>query len=199
MINKQDLKNLIGNMDTIIEIGAANGDDTAELLKFGKVIAFEPEPMNVEILKTRFDGDWNFTLVEAAVGDTMGRTTFNRSRTNDPAALRLSGSILPPKNHVKHWDWIYFDQPMEVRTVTLDSVIDSPLVDFIWCDAQGAEGLIIKGGQETLKKTRYILMEYANDEHYEGQPTLFELCKMLPDFEPVIDYGTDVLFKNKNL
>jgi FkbM family methyltransferase len=197
MINKRDIKNLVGKMDVILEIGCADGSDTDELMNFGKVYGFEPEPRNIATLKNRLP---ELQLFEGAVSDVDGVATFNRSRTNDPEALRLSGSILPPKNHTKNWNWIYFDETVTVPTVKLDTFCkDMPVIDFIWCDAQGAEGKIIDGAKETLKKTRYLFTEYCNDEHYEGQPTLHELKKMLPDFEVVMDYGTDVLFKNKNL
>ncbi len=199
MIDKRDLKNIIGKTDVIIEIGCANGDDTKTFLEWGALVyGFEPEPRNVEILKGIKDK--NFHLYPCAVSDSLGFVDFNRSRTSDPEALRLSGSILKPKNHLKNWDWIYFDEKTRVMTTDLDTFSkDIPLIDFIWCDAQGAEAAIIKGATKTLKKTRYFFTEYCNDEHYEGQVSLRELEKMLPDFELVMDYKTDALFKNKNL
>lgn len=196
MIDKRDLKNIIGKTDIILEIGCAEGSDTRELMKWGKVYGFEPEPRNIEILSS-IEG---LELYKGAVSNIDGETFFHRSRTNDPEALRLSGSVMKPKNHLTNWDWIFFDETIRVPTIKLDTFCkDMPVIDFIWCDAQGAEGLIIQGAIETLKKTRYFFTEYCNDEHYEGQPTLRELEMMLPDFEVVMDYGTDVLFKNKNL
>lgn len=196
MISKKDLKNLIGKTDVILEIGCAHGEDTKELLTWGKVYGFEPEPRNIAILE-KIEG---LNLFKGAVSDEDGEATFNRSRTNDPEALRLSGSILKPKNHLTNWDWIFFDETITVPTIKLDTFCkDMPVIDFIWCDAQGAEGKIIAGGQETLKKTRFFFTEYCDDEHYEGQPTMREILKLLPDFEVAFDYGTDVLLKNTKI
>lgn len=195
-MNKKDIKNLIGGNALILEIGCADGKDTRELMEIATVYGFEPEPNNIKTLR----GISGLVLFEGAVSDEDGETTFNRSRTNDPEALRLSGSIMNPKNHLTNWDWIFFDELITVPTIKLDTFCkDMPKIDFIWCDAQGAEEKIIKGGYETLKKTRYFFTEYSDDEQYEGQPTLRGLEKMLPDFEIAVDYGADVLFKNKNL
>jgi len=195
-MNKLDLKNLIGKTDVILEIGCADGTDTEGLMKWGTVYGFEPEPRSIRVLEQIP----NLKLFKGAVSDIDGTAIFNRSRTDDPKAVRLSGSIMKPKNHVKIWDWIFFDETIKVETIKLDTFCkDIPLIDFIWCDAQGAEGKIIKGGEETFRKTRYFLTEYQNDEHYDGQPTLDEILKLLPDFEIRMDYGTDVLLRNKTL
>ena len=193
-MDKQIIKSLIGSNGIILEIGSADGSDTRGLMEIGKVYAFEPEPRNIKILK-EIDG---LELYEGAVSDEDGFTTFNRSRTNNPEDLRLSGSILKPKNHLINWDWIFFDEEVRVPTITLDTwwyLNKKPTIDFIWCDAQGAEARIIKGGQEALKHTRYLYREYCNDEHYEGQLNLVELSKLLPDFRVKTDFGTDVLFE----
>jgi 2-O-methyltransferase len=190
------VQNLISLNPVIFEIGCADGKDTKEFLKMGKVYGFEPEPNNIKLLK-ELKG---LELFEGVVSDIDGEIDFNRSRTSDPEALRLSGSIQQPKNHLKIWDWIYFDESIKVKSIRLDTFAkDIPYIDFIWCDSQGAEERIIKGGSETLKKTKFFYTEYTNNEQYEGQATLGRLRELLPDFEMVIDFGTDVLFKNKNI
>lgn len=180
----------------ILEIGAADGHDTKELMELGKVYAFEPEPKNIKLLKQIP----KIRLFEGVVSDIDGQMTFHRSNTSDPEALSLSGSVMVPKNHLKIWKWIHFDKIMPVQSVRLDTFCkDMKKIDFIWCDAQGAEALIIKGGKKTFKKTRYFYTEYSDDEQYENQPTLHKILELLPDWEILLDYGGDVLLKNKLL
>jgi hypothetical protein len=57
------------------------------------------------------------------------------------------------------------------------------VIDFVWCDVQGAEEKVIRGGQETFKnKVKYFYTEYSNDEQYEGQPKLKQILKLLARF-----------------
>ena len=76
---------------------------------------------------------------------------------------------------------------MEIKTKKLDTWVkenEIPLIDFIWADVQGAERELIEGGKETLnKKTRYFYTEFSNEELYEDQPTLDEICRLLPNFK----------------
>jgi FkbM family methyltransferase len=206
--DKNKIKELIKNQNPVImEIGAANGDDTADFLKMYegsnlKLYTFEPEPNNIAILKKRFDQK-KIHLFEGAISDVDGKLSFNRSRTDNPNDLRLSGSIMKPKNHLKMWNWVHFDQTVEVKSMTLDSFVKKnniQMVDFVWCDVQGAEEKVLRGGQETFKnKVKYLYTEYSNDEQYEGQPKLKQILKLLPGYEVVQNYGNDVLLRNTRL
>ncbi|OQX21755.1 MAG: hypothetical protein BWK75_02465 [Candidatus Altiarchaeales archaeon A3] len=205
---KKWVKKLIpNNAPIILEIGSANGDDTLEFIKTFRdtnltLYGFEPEPKNIKILKKRIN-DKSYKLFEGVVSDVDGKLIFNLSRTDNPNDLSLSGSIMKPKNHLKIWDWIYFDQTIEVDSITLDSFCiknNVKIIDFIWCDAQGAEEKIIIGGENTFKnKVKYFYVEYSNDEQYENQPKLEKILNLLPSFEIVENFGTDILLKNKNL
>ena len=189
----------------IFEIGAANGDDSVEFLKtFGDnlaLYAFEPEPKNIQILKERIPAtEKRFRLFEGVISDTDGEIVFNRSRTDNPNDLSFSGSIMKPKNHLKKWDWIHFDESLSVPSLTLDSFCRENkigVIDFIWCDVQGAEEKVLLGGREAFKnKVRYLYTEYSNDEEYENQPRLEKILELLPTFAVVKNYGTDVLLEN---
>ncbi len=114
-----------------------------------------------------------------------------------------SGSLRAPKTHLEVWPWVKFGEKISIKVMTLDEWaagygIDH--VDFIWADVQGAEGDLIDGGRETLKRTRYFYTEYSNDEWYKGQITLDTMAKLLADdFEMVARWHMDVLFRNTHL
>jgi uncharacterized protein YheU (UPF0270 family) len=51
---------------------------------------------------------------------------------------------------------------VDVEADTLDNIIDEvglDTVDFIKIDVEGAEGLVVKGAERTLRKARAILIE----------------------------------------
>ena len=56
---------------------------------------------------------------------------------------------------------------------------------------------LIRGGPETLQRTRYFFTEYNNNELYEGQVNLKTLLRELPDFEVLARYMDDVFLRNK--
>jgi hypothetical protein len=106
-----------------------------------------------------------------------------------------------PKNHLNRYP-VTFGDSIEVRTVALDTVsrLHTPgIIDFIWADIQGAEAEMIRGGLDTLSRTRYLFTEYSDDELYEGQPTLRDILELLPDFRVVELWSDDVLLKNRSL
>lgn len=207
-LNKKQIKKMLGTEKPIIfEIGSANGKDSQEFLDIFidekmRLYGFEPEPKNIKIIKEKIK-DLRFRLFEGVISDKNEKVLFNRSRTKNPNDLSLSGSIMNPKNHLKTWDWIHFDEKIEVNSKTLDSFCEENninLIDFVWCDVQGAEEKVILGGRNTFKnKVKYLYTEYSNDEYYEGQPNLKRILELLPNFEIIKNFGTDILLKNKNL
>jgi hypothetical protein len=58
---------------------------------------------------------------------------------------------------------------------------------------------MIRGGQRTLSRTRYLYTEYSDDELYEGQIGLRKILEMLPDFRVVELWQDDVLLQNTRL
>lgn len=63
-----------------IDCGANVGDVTEVLVQHGlKVIAFEPDPMAIEVFRRRFRDDSRITLHECAVGAAPGSGQLHRS------------------------------------------------------------------------------------------------------------------------
>ena len=206
-MNKQQIKQLINKDNpTIFEIGCADGRDTQEFINtFGNlnIYCFEPEPKNIEIVKSTISYPGHH-LFEGAISDVTGKLTFNRSRTDNPSDLSYSGSIKKPKEHLNEWPFIKFDQTIEVASITLDDFCDKnniSIIDFIWADVQGAEESMIIGGKKTFEnKVRFLYTEYSNREYYEGQATLNKILSLLgPNWSLVHDFGSDVLLKNNTL
>jgi FkbM family methyltransferase len=192
------------DIPTVLEIGAGYGDDTPKLTQIlfeggrvGRYIAFEPDKRNfTRLLSMPCAG--NIELVSCAIGDQNGQVPWHASFPHT-----LSGSVKVPKEHLKMWPQVQFSPPSKVFMARLDDVTaakDIGIVDFIWCDVQGAEDIVIAGGQDTLKNTRFFYTECYDVELYEGQIGRVEIPKRLPgNWRVVEDYGTDVLYENLSL
>jgi FkbM family methyltransferase len=202
----------------ILDIGANDGGSSFmfhQVFPEAKLFSFEPDQRALERFKQRFMRHPRFAqhchVFPYAVSNTDGKLTFHVSggHNPDPSAASacpgewdLSGSICSPKEHLKDNPWCTFDKTVEVDSLRLDTwsrEVEKGLIDLIWADVQGAEGMLIEGGRETLSRTRFFYTEYYNREVYEGQLDLKHILELLPDFEILADYGSDVLLVNKKL
>jgi FkbM family methyltransferase len=191
-------------MPTVLEIGAGDGADTQryvaailKLMRRYRYIAFEPEPKNHEKIDS-IPLHNAFEFIGAAVGDRNGRSPWRSS-----GAYALSGSVKEPRKHLEMWPEVKFDPPSTVPMVRLDDITAQRAIgtiDFIWCDVQGSEDLVIAGAQDTLRRTRFFYTEYYDVEVYSGQIGKREIMARLPGWWKMIrDFGSDALFQNFEL
>lgn len=209
-LSHDDIVSLLAKRNpTIFEIGCNDGADTLEFVKRfpeARIFAFEPDPRAIlrfkDFLGAHVD---RVNLVEVALSDREGFVEFFESNSElgeTGHGWDKSGSIRPPKFHLKAFPWVNFTNSIQVPTTTLDSFCKSlniDHIDFIWMDVQGAEHDVIKGASRTLQSVDYLYTEYSNKELYEGQLSLDELLKLLPDFKVISRFPGDVLLKNRRL
>lgn len=194
-----------------VEIGAAKGEDTIQIIGRMDAIkpgatyeyyAIEPDPRNI---KTFRDSRVNFLahLVPVAIGNSCSRQKFNQSGGTNPQfgyEHTLSGSLKKPTLHLQAHPWCKFDTQAEVRVVTLDAFqefFSIPYIDFIWCDVQGAEDLVLEGGMFALQHTRFFYTEYHSTPLYEGAPNAALIAHTLgKNWKLVEQWQHDVLFEN---
>jgi FkbM family methyltransferase len=140
---------------TLIDVGANIGYYTrigSHLVgDTGKVVAFEPEPGNLELLKANTADLNNVTVHSCALSDTISEVDFFVHKSGDQS------SLLPLSR----------SQRISVRTVTLDSVsVDTTGCNFIKLDIEGAEYQAIVGGRELIARSGPIVYF----EHIEPNP-----------------------------
>lgn len=177
----------------LVEVGAARGQDTqrlATLFPRARVIAFEPDPRNLEHL-ARMPWPPTVTIIPAAIGDTIGYTEFHLSdgmHPSDPTERTrpwtYSSSLKTPDPHMGElYPWVKFGQRVRVPMTTLDALVDDyklDRLDLVWADVQGAEDMLVAGGQRALARTRFFFTEYADRPQYSGQIGLDEIHGRLP-------------------
>jgi len=182
---------------TFLELGSHLGTDTAWMATLPHVTihAFEPDPRNNQPVRS------NVIQRRLAVGASDGRSPFILSEYGWGQKWTHSSSIKKPKNHLHRYP-VTFGDTIEVEAITLDTYCRTEgveKIDFIWADIEGAEGEMIRGGERTLRNTRYLFTEYSDDELYEGQASLPEIMNMLPDFRVIELWADDVLLENRAL
>mgnify|MGYP001596600857 CR=1 FL=1 len=221
-LTAKDIRNLVGSSPLMVECGANDGTDTQRFLDAMpgiRLYCFEPDPRAIRRFKATIHDD-RCTLIEAAVSDIDGEAIFHGSSGQAPESSRtpnapacvflkdwdLSGSLCKPTGHLSYSPWVSFpaDREYTVQTVTLDTWLDEHfdlrVIDFIWCDTQGGEGLVVRGGVEMLRKTRWFYCETYANPLYEGQPTTKDFLalieKLLPEYKFVSQHGDNILCKN---
>lgn len=168
---------------------------------------FEPVVELYKGVKLVYDANLGQTFLwNKAVGSSIGNVEFFKSGgyliENGKVKDHYYGSssIRKPKLVTTGWPSMTFEKRI-VESTTFDAHLEAvrlkgKTVDFVWADIQGAEIDLISGGQNAFLNVRYFYTEYSNSEYYEGEIGLAEICKMLPNFEVIEDYGGDVLLKN---
>lgn len=150
--------------DTCLHFGASDGRHSYLLSDIvgpeGRVLAFEPSKYSFEIMTRLFR--WhklaNVSAHNYAIGDKDGETMLNVPRKGSGHlgrayavigdTARGSEEILATKN-----DTEFVRQKTDV--ISLDSIVTKfglDRVDFVRCDIEGAECLMIEGGGKTIDK-----------------------------------------------
>jgi FkbM family methyltransferase len=136
-----------------IDIGCHKGEILDLMIRGagnGKKYGFEPIPELYGELTEKYAGDPNVSIFQVALYDETGTTTFQHV-LNAPA---YSG-IKKRKYDGKH---VQIAQ-ITVETGRLDQFIPANLdVDLIKIDVEGAEFNVMKGGRETLKRCKPVVI-----------------------------------------
>ncbi len=147
--------------DVVIDVGANRGYYTtlfSHVVGFlGKVHAFEPVPVTFKLLTQNLVNEQVFANVvpnNCALGDQVGEAVLYLPDQDDgQASMRQT-------HQTGSWKTVQQVQSYNCALQTLDHYCQNwPRLDFIKCDVEGAEFLVLKGGSETIQK--YYPMVYV--------------------------------------
>jgi len=191
-----------------LDIGANGGEDSLDLLRcipHSTIYCFEPDPRAfVRLEKNARTMPHRCKIHNVALGGFNGMVRFYQSAGMGevPKEWDKSGSILPPKEHLKHTS-VVFNDGIQVKQLTLDTWYNSfrfKIIHLIWMDAQGAEGLIVQSGASVILRTALMFVESYQNEMYQGQMLRQDFLSVLgPQWEVLGIYGNDLLLKNNNV
>lgn len=163
----QNLIKLAGirNPGTIIDIGANVGFFSKlcrDLFPKSKVFSFEPIPKIFQCLKNNFKDDINTKVFNLAISDFNGeaKMSFNEQ---DSAISQITdkGSV---GVNVKRLDNV-------VRENNIDCI------DILKIDTETFEAHVLKGGSDSLSKTKYLFIEITMEDN--DNYTISSLLKLL--------------------
>ncbi len=155
---------------SMIDAGANRGAFTDAfflLHRPARVVMVEALPEFSQKLQARFAGRAGISVVPVALSDRVGEAQFELNKWED------SSSLLPidPRNS----EWFGMDlrvaRQLTVPTTTLPQLLaDENLqtVDLLKLDLQGAERLVLTGGEAVLDRVRVIYTEVFFEPLYLG-------------------------------
>jgi FkbM family methyltransferase len=155
-------------LETVVDVGANEGRWSAAVVLLARprrLIAIEPSPAVIPLLRQSVESSPGVTIVAAAVGETIGNVTLNLT------AHSHNSSLLPPRSMAM--DAVYgggyaVQSQVTVALTTLDELTrELDQISLLKIDAQGYERSVLKGASETLRKTRWLLIEANFRSHYE--------------------------------
>jgi FkbM family methyltransferase len=136
-----------------VDIGCHKGEILDLMIKgapLGKKIGFEPLPELFEHLTTKYAGNPDVTIYPTALYDQTGSTSFQHV-LNAPAYSGIKKRKYDGKN-------VHIDQ-ITVETDLLDNMIPDDLhVDLMKIDVEGAEFRVMKGGVNTLRRCKPVII-----------------------------------------
>ena len=159
---------------TLIDIGASEGAFTQSLCQFcgvGKALLVEIQPKRCDQLRKRFP-DPSFQVVCGAAG------VREEDRVVDILAWDYSTSLLSidrtDRNAVGANDYSVRER-IKTRVRSLDRLCDefgfNYAIDLLKLDVQGAEGMVLEGARETLRRVRSVWTEVSFRPLYEESST----------------------------
>lgn len=147
-------KTLINPTDTVMDIGANIGC-TALLFSDlgGRVIAFEPSPSTFKFLQDNVtnSGKKNIQALNVGLGESEGDFELTFDPQNRAGGF-VSNNIQASDGHSKE----------RIKIVRLDDLKDIGPVQFIKIDVEGFEGHSIRGGIQTIRANKPIVVLEAN-------------------------------------
>lgn len=179
------LSTVISDGMNVVDLGAHIGYYTLLFSRWvgvkGKIFSFEPDPENYRLLKKNIAANQirNVVPIQKAVSNRNGKSTLFLSDSN--------------KGDHRINDFYIYDgddkrKKIEVRCVTLDTILENESLDFIKMDIQGAENLAFDGMSKILSKNSKLSLLI------EFWPAAIEKLGFLPSefIERIFHYGFSI-------
>ena len=137
--------------EVFIDVGACYGRYIILLGKrYKQLIAIEPHPQNMQIIKSNVEcaGLTNVRFIQCAVSDQDGYADLYLGSRDDWHSL----------------DGGRDKEKVNVKTLTLASILSGYWVDLVKVDVEGAEWVVLKGAEPILERIRSWIVELHNLE-----------------------------------
>jgi len=166
---------------SVIDGGANRGSFTdafLELHRPERLVLVEAIPELAEGLRSRYAAQPGISIVSAALSDRNGEASFEINESD------ASSSLLPidPRNSRWFSRDLRVERTVQVPTMTLQALMDAEglqTVDLLKLDLQGAERLVLTGGEAVLNRVQVIYTEIFFEQLYAGAWLFGEMNEFL--------------------
>jgi FkbM family methyltransferase len=154
----------------VIDGGANRGAFTDAFLQLHqpeRLVLVEAIPELAQKLRAKYASDRRISVVSAALSDTDGEAQFEINRSEASSSLLA----IDPRNSKWFSRNLEVDHAIRVSTRTLPSLMEKQelqTVDLLKLDLQGAERLVLTGGEHVLDRVRVIYTEVFFEQLYAG-------------------------------
>lgn len=168
-----ELKELIKGIktpETIIDIGSNKGQFILLIEKIypnKNIYSFEPIKEMINKQKKFFAYKNNIIFHNVALGSSTTLKEFLITTRMDSSSFL---KIVSDKNKSKNYDIV---ENRNIQINTLDNLLINEKIShpvLIKIDVQGYELEVLRGANNLLKKTDYLLLEVSKNEMYQNQP-----------------------------
>jgi FkbM family methyltransferase len=176
----------LGPGDLGFDLGAHVGGRVRAWRRLGaRVIAVEPQPDCLRVLRFLYGRTQDVTIVPSAVGAKPGRARLALSTTN-PTVSSMSeewiGSVAADPGFAR----VRWDRSVEVEVATLDDLIAKHgLPAFCKIDVEGFEVDVLKGLSQPVRGLSFEWVPSAHEATMEGLDLVERLGAYQYNFSPV--------------
>jgi FkbM family methyltransferase len=167
---------------TILDVGAHTGESALEFRRIfpeAMIYSFEPIRDCFLQLEARTAGMGRQKSFNVALGDAEGKGEIHRSEYSPSSSLLEMGGL-----HKSAYPFSAAERVEPIQLRTLDGM--APSLDLtgevlLKIDTQGFELKVLKGGENTLRAVRIVIVEASFGELYRGQPRFPEVYRWLEE------------------
>ena len=150
--------------DLVFDIGAHVGDRVASFRRLGaRMVAVEPQPAMVKVLKLFYGRDADVAIEAVAVGRSIGTISLMINADN-PTVSTASREFVNAARGAPGWETQRWTRSIQVPVTTLDALIDKyGAPAFIKIDVEGFEEEALQGLTHAVKALSFEFTTIQRD------------------------------------